>query len=347
MIIYIDESGSFVAADAPGKWNAVVAVAVPESANAGVERALSTLKQRSAVSDSAEAKLNVHAESDYLRFLSDLATEEIVVFCIATDAGRNDLNATADHQTRQVDGVLRHIDKMRHAGGRAALEKMAGDLRSLSPQLYVQLTCQIDLMYDVVCRSILYFAQRDSSALSNFIWRIDRKDINPTLFEQSFERLSTLLLQARSIDEPMPMVTGFDYGAMAKYRFEEGKLPEYLSKEYGINAKHGLNIQKIVRDDIAFVDSAISAGIQVADLIASGLRKCLRDQFDDTEAVSAALGNIMVEAERDRLPINLVGFVERIPLPTRTARIVRIMSTRAKPMLRRPFVYGGKGPIEF
>jgi hypothetical protein len=184
------------------------------------------------------------------------------------------------------------------------------------------------------------------STLSHFGWRVDRKGEDPTLFERSFEKLSPALLQTRSIDEPMPMVTGFDYSGMAKYQFEDGKLPEYLSKDYGIEPEHGLNIQKIIREDIAFVDSISSVGVQVADLIASGIRKCLRGEFDDNEAVAAALGELMVQARQNDPPLNLVSLAAAAPLSPRTARLVRIMIASARSMVRGKFVYGGRGPIE-
>ncbi len=142
------------------------------------------------------------------------------------------------------------------------------------------------------------------------------------------------------------MVHDFDYSGMAKYQFENGKLPEYLRNDYGVEAQHGLNIQKIIREDIAFVDSISSVGVQVADLIASGIRKCLRSEFDDNEAVAAALGKLMVQAQQNAPPLNLVILAAAAPLSPRAARLGRIMIASARSMVRGNFVYGGRGPIE-
>jgi len=72
---------------------------------------------------------------------------------------------------------------------------LAAQLNKLSPQLYVQLICQIDLMYDVVSRSITYFAQQSPSTLREFRWRVDQKNStrpdclwNQALFEEAVQQ---------------------------------------------------------------------------------------------------------------------------------------------------------------
>jgi hypothetical protein len=72
----------------------------------------------------------------------------------------------------------------------------------------------------------------------------------------------------------------------------------HLNDVYGIDATTGLNARKLFCGDMRFVDSKDSHGIQVAHLIASGIRKCLRGEFCDNESVAAALGKMMVQAKR-------------------------------------------------
>jgi hypothetical protein len=158
--IYIDESGSFVNAPTLGKWNAVAALAMPESGRKRLESLVRQLRLQSAGPVAKEVKLNEVPESRYLRFLADLEKLNAAVFCTATDAGLNTDERVAEHQQFQVDGVLKHLDKMKYEGGRRGVELMASQLKKLSPQLYVQLICQINLMFDVVSRSITYFAQQ-------------------------------------------------------------------------------------------------------------------------------------------------------------------------------------------
>lgn len=228
MNVYIDESGSFVNAPSLGKWNAVAALAMPESGRKKLDSLVRRLRLRSAGPIAKEVKLNEVPEDHYLRFLADLEKLNAVVFCTATDAGLNTHERVAEHQQFQVDGVLKHLDKMKYEGGRRGVELMASQLRKLSPQLYVQLVCQINLMFDVVSRSITYFAQHNPSTLREFRWRVDQKNSARPDFEEAFEKLSPALLQSRSIEEPLMMVRGFNYSFMTQYEFPDGKPPEYL-----------------------------------------------------------------------------------------------------------------------
>jgi len=336
MNIYIDESGSFVNASVMGKWNAVAALAAPEGERKKLEHLMRRLKQATIGASTGEVKLNEIAEDVYIKFIADLASLNVAVFCTATDAGLNTTDSVLMHQKNQSQEILRHVNKMKYEGGRKALILMATQLDKLSAQLYVQLICQINLMFDVVSRVITYFAQRSPGALREFRWRVDQKNSSRTDFEDAFEKLSPALLQTMSMDEPLIMVKGFDYSRMTQYAFEDGKVPEYLKQVYGIDVKHALNIQKLIRGNIQFMDSTDSMGIQTADLVVSGIRRCLRKQFANNNAVAGLLGRLMLQARNNSPSLSLISFAKEVSLDTGTSRIVRTMSQNSKRMVNRP-----------
>jgi hypothetical protein len=333
--IYIDESGSFVNASTIGSWNAVAAFAVSEKSEEKIEYHLDQLKISNGFDLSKEVRLKDLSEGSYLQFIENLAALNIVVFSTATDSGLNTIDRVIEHQQGQVAETLRHIDKMKYEGGRQGVQLVSSQLAKLSPQLYVQLLCQINLMFDIVSRVINYYAQREPDALAEFRWRIDQKNITRTDFEDAFEKLSPALLQTRSISEPLMMVKGFDYSSLSQYEFEDGKVPEYLNDVYGIEAKSGLNIQKIIRGDIKFMDSKDSPGIQAVDLVVSGIRRCLRRQFSENEKVAAKLGQLMLQEKHNAPPLSLISFANDQPLPLEVARLVRIMTKNNKDMILR------------
>ena len=318
MNIYIDESGSFVNASAVGKWNAVVAVTVPEAARRGLACNLRQLKLRHGTPLVQEIKLNALAESEYLDFLQALAGLNLAVFCTATDAGSNTPAIVRERQRNQVREILRHIGKMRYEGGRLGVQLVASQLANLSPQLYVQLVCQVNLMYDVVSQATMYYAQHCPSTLREFRWRIDQKNTRRTDFEDAFEKLSPTLLQSRSIAEPLMLVHGFDYSHMTQYEIEKGA-PNYLKDVYGIEIGDAFNVHKLVRDNMRFMDSRQSFGIQVADLVASGIRRCLRREFANNEAAAQALGALMLQAKDNQPSVSLVTLASDKPLDDETA----------------------------
>lgn len=128
MNIYIDESGLFVNAPTAGAWNAVAAFAVPEVERKKLECLLGKLRQ-----GSKEVKLNDLTEIRYIRFIENLAPLNVAVFSTATDAGLNTPERVAEHQQRQVDEVLKNIDKMRYEGGRQGVLLVAASAAGKPP----------------------------------------------------------------------------------------------------------------------------------------------------------------------------------------------------------------------
>ena len=318
-----------------GAWNAVAALAVSEKAEEKIEQHLDQLKKSNGFDPGIEVKLKDLTEESYFQFIENLAKLNIVVFSTATDSGLNTIDRVIEHQQGQVVEILRHIDKMKYEGGRQGVQLVSSQLVKLSPQLYVQLLCQVNLMFDLVSRAITYYAQREPVALAEFRWRIDQKNISRTDFEDAFEKLSPPLLQTRSISEPLIMVNGFDYSGLSQYEFEDGKMPEYLKEVYGVESQSGLNIQKIIRGNIKFMDSKDSPGIQAVDLVVSGIRRCLRRLFSDNEKAAFMLGQLMLQEKHNAPPLSLISFANEQPLPLKVARLVRIMSQNCKNMILR------------
>lgn len=334
MNIFIDESGSFVNAVQHGAWNSVAAYATPEPERK-IKTVLNRLKRRCKDDFFQEIKLKNVQEHDYFNFLQGLGELEGVVFCTATDAGCNDLDTLRAHQQHQSEGVLIHIDKMKYEGGKEALRILAEQLRGLSPQLYAQLHCQVNLIFDTVSRLIPYFVQRNPSSLSTFRWRIDQKNVSKTDFEDAFEKITPALIQTRSLEEPLSMIKGFDYSFLSPFMYEDGQAPTYLREIYGLEVNSGLNIQKILRQDLQFTDSKGSVGVQVADLLASGIRRCLRGGFNENNKAAFLLGKIMVQAARNKPPINLIAFRDRTVDEFHALDAVRNMIRSCIPMIKR------------
>ena len=337
MNIYIDESGTFVNASGSGKWNAVGALVVTESNWKKLDAIVKKLIRGAAGRFAQEIKLKHIQEETYFNFLSELEELNALLFCIATDAGLNTDASVAEHQQFQVCGVLENVGRMKYEGGRTAVESLATQIRALSPQLYVQLMCQINLMHEVVSRSVTYFAQHTPSTLGHFKWSVDQKNSERPRFEETFERLWPALLQSRSIQEPLIMVEGFDYSHMKRYGYPNYKPPDYLKEEYGVDVKEALDLQKMVRGNMKFVDSKTSTGVQAIDLVVSGIRRCLRGEFSDNDLAAKRLGRLMLQARHNAPPLGLVAFGAEAPLPESTSRLVKLMIANCRPMIKKTF----------
>ncbi len=313
-----------------------MAYTTPEIDRRPLRNALSRLKRNAGVRVFDEVKLKSVDESSYLEFLRNLVSLNGVLFAVATDAGINEAVDIGSHQREQVEKITKNKPIMKYEEGRQALQMLADQVGGLAPQLYVQLHCQVLLIASIVHSGVLYFVQRFPKSLCKFRWRIDQKNSTKTDFEDAFVKVAPALLQTISVMEPMPMLEGADYSAFERFDYPEGEKPNYLKEDYGIDVESSLNIGKLILEDLSFEDSTKNHGVQVADLLASGLRRCLRKGFHRNDRVASLLGRLMVQGKRNRPPLALVGFAEAERLvSTDVSRIVRLMTKNSRGMLAR------------
>jgi len=310
----------------------------PESDRRRVQRLLGLLKRSVGSRDGAEVKLRDIDESKYFSFLAGLSRFAGVLYAVATDAGLNQPEDVDEHQREQAAKVIAHKDALHYQSARDGLQALADRIAGLSPQLYVQLHCQINLIEAVVRNGVLYFVQRYPRNLGNFRWRIDQKHSTKTEYEAAFFDVTPPFLQAISLRAPMTMLEGADYSAFSRFDFSAEEKPTYLRDHYGIEISDdaATNIGMLVRENMQFVDSKYNWGVQVADLLASGLRRCLRQQFSDNRTAAHLLGQLMVQSHKGKLPIQLLGFSRENPVVAAdAAELVRIMNGSCRGMLAR------------
>jgi Protein of unknown function (DUF3800) len=337
--IFLDESGSFVSAASQNSWNCIAAYLTPEVDRKCLREALASLKRAASASVAREIKLNNLRESDYLDFLIRLGKLNGVLFIVATDAGLNRVADIVKHQEEQATKITEYKHQMHYESGRQGLQRLSDQVRSLAPQLYVQLYCQVHLISSIVADGVLYFVQRFPGTLGKFRWRIDQKNSTRTEYEKAFVALTPALLQTISLREPFVMLKGADYSAFRRFDYSEEERPTYLKTVYGIDAGSdgpALNIGKLIREDLKFEDSKENQGVQVADLLAAGVRRCLRTQFKDGPRAAQLLGRLMVQGKLRCPPIQLLGFSGADDVVSdEVAYLIRIMWRSSRAMLVR------------
>ena len=334
---YIDESGSFVPADFNGAWSLSAGIIVPNSYLRKCEKILRKLKIKSGYKYNDEIKLKHVNEDNYLEFLKDIFRLELTLYCVATDSGKQTTSEIEFHRDSQANKVEEHKDKMLYPEGKKSVERIANQVRTLSPQLHLQLICQIELISKLFNQGILYYVQRTPAQLNKFRWKIDEKSHGVSNFEKTFRTLVPPLLQTKSLKNPGIHVTGFDYSAMKEYMFTKDNAPTYLSDHYDmdINTEGTINLGKLIWDDFEFVDSKKEVGIQIADLLASGLRRCLRGGFTKNLIIAEALGKLMVQEVKDKYPIKFITLSSEEGVSDNTASTVgKILRKSQKQMIK-------------
>jgi hypothetical protein len=334
VIAGIDESGSFVTSPTPGSWCVVAAYVLAERKQSQSLAALSRLKKRSGLRGNVEIKLKQIDENGYFDFLFSLHSAGGLLFSAATDSHLNTPTVVMQHRNDQADRVRINVPRMRYEAGRQAVTELASKVEALSPQLYVQLVCQVELLHDIVRRAILYLVQRDPKCLRRFKWRIDQKNSSKTDYEHAFEQIAPALLQTISFREPMICLKGADYSFFQPYQFTADEVPDYLQEEYGIEPEESTNVGKLIRENMKFADSKCDLIVQIADLLASGIRRALRGEFLDNKRAARLLGRLTVSNSHDKSSIRLLTLAQSGGSPTQaTERVVKVMTEHARPML--------------
>lgn len=336
MHIYIDESGSFVNATEPGAWNCVAAYVSPERDRRNLQKYLESLKKTvKHPKRPCEVKLGDLDEAVYFSFLYQLSSLSGIVFCACSDSASQSVQEIITHQEMQSDKVVEHKDKMIYPEGRKALEVFSDELRSIAPQLYVQLYHHIYVIFQVISFGTLFYAQRIPKTLGKFRWRIDQKNEYKNVFQDAYLKLVLPILQTMSFRWPFPRLEGADYSAFERFNFTKGHEPKYLKDTYGLEFGDGFNLGKLIRENIRFEDSKKNLGIQVADLIGSGVRRCLRGGFRNNDLAAELLGKLTVRGIPDHPAVRLIGFgLEEKQFVDATAdRAVTIMRKMGMPML--------------
>jgi hypothetical protein len=90
-----------------------------------------------------------------------------------------------------------------------------------------------------------------------------------------------------------------------------------------------------VREYIRFEDSKCSLGIQIADLLASGVRRCLRGGFKQNNKAAFLLWALMVQAMHNKPTIDIIAFKEGVVKEKFAAYAIRIMIKSCKPKIKK------------
>lgn len=283
MHVYIDESGVFKVAQNTDAWCVVAALAAPEPTVRRFGPLLLPYKLACGKRYDEEVKLGDLSEAQAQSFLEGLGKLDCTVYCVAAEMSLVTDAQAQRHQAEQAAKITQYVDRMKYAAAGAGLRALAEDVKALSPQLYMQLVCQVILVKEVIDRAILYHVQRSPKCLRAFRWRIDQKNTTTSLFESAFSKIAPSLLQSMALTEPTYACTDFDYSAMNGFIFTEDDAPTFLRDAYGldVNSAGGLNVGKMLRSDLQFPGSHTEAGLQVVDLVASSVGRLLRGRFTD------------------------------------------------------------------
>lgn len=289
MHIFIDESGTFTLASEPGAWCVVAAYVIGSRNRVAAEGALYALKARACRRSTDEIKRRDVSEADYIQFLEDLSAKDGFLVSVATDAGGN--IGAAESQMEQVRLIREAIDGLKAPKEKLEAEALVVAMEALSPQLYVEIICRMHLTWLVVNVGVAHYVRIEPQTLWCMDWCFDAKGGAGAAFEKAHGPLMAGLAGEMSRAHPMPFVAGADYSNFGRF-IRGGAAALRPTNPRQTRADVMVDAQRVYRERQTFVDSARSPGVQIADLLVSGIAALLRGKFSDQKRAARCLGRL-------------------------------------------------------
>ncbi|MCU1301701.1 MAG: hypothetical protein JWQ87_1985 [Candidatus Sulfotelmatobacter sp.] len=292
MRIYIDEAGAFIPPQPPRPlFSIVLSLIIPSATEHELFYEFLHLRD-TWPNQNVEIKGRSLDESQAAQIISLVLKYDTLVQFIALDTNTHPDNLVEDFKNRQADAVTANITREHHPGPIPHLHQLGEEVRQMSNQLFLQALATWELIIRTIREGTVYFVQRQPEELGDIAWVIDRKYRTLTQMEETWSTLILPLSEGAFAKVPLVGILEEDYSYFdAKYGFNRATIePEdlrHLQWLHSVSGKGplrederlGVNAQLLLTEQRTFEDSRDSLGLQLADMLATILRRALNDQL--------------------------------------------------------------------
>ena len=309
MYIYIDESGLFSTSDNENSWSSVGTIVIPDESLEKVENALNRLKQVNKLNNSEELKRNRPDSSSesFIYFIKSLKKYKCTLHVISTNGTFNDEESIINHKKSLIKAIQEFIKQKKYSDSN--FSKLINIICELSLQQYNQFIHQSIIIYNLLDKIITFYSQVSPKSLVKFIWEIDQKDIKETKYEKVFKDVFIGIIEVLTKDKPLQIVNfkksdysyffeNFQIMDNTKMKELNKETKEIYKRDFGENEQYlrGIDLHKLLLNNLMLKDSKDSFGIQIADLLVSSVNRCLKRNFSDNEKMAKILGRLMINS---------------------------------------------------
>jgi hypothetical protein len=313
MRIYMDEAGNFVPqASGQSLFSLVLALVVPSSIETKLFGEFSALLS-SWPQSGTEINGSKLDEAQAAQLIELVSRHDVFVNFFTVDAATHGGSVVSDFKARQAAGITAHLTSEHHPPIVAQLEELAAAIRRMPNQLFVQAFLTIELVLKVIQESTLYYVQRLPAELGSIAWTIDQKNRTITEMETTWSTLVLPMIEGHFARTPLISLKEADYSHFdARYGIgaddkEMSSHVQWMREAYGIrdvDPSPGLNAGLLLSEQREFADSASSLGLQLADMLATILRRALNDRLQSPGWRN--YGRLLI-ADRSSTPILQLG----------------------------------------
>ncbi len=344
MRIYIDEAGSFVVPSSAkeSSYSLVLAVAIPSRVETDLFKELLLLRG-SWPNQEGEVKGSKLSESQAAQVINLVSRYDVLVnFCSIDMAAHGD-KFVADFKVRQAAAVIANLTPEHHPNLVSQLNGYADYIRGMANQLFVQAFVTINLILEAIQELTLYYVQRQPKELGDIAWTVDRKDRTITQMEDMWTALILPMSESHFVKKPLLSPIGANFSQFdARYGITPEKTDnemfrhlEWLYKTHGLKPPSGgeksLHAKRLLTEQLEFLDSRDSPGLQLADMLAMILRRALINHLQLSGWQN--FGMLLVRKPGSSfLQLGGPGGPPR-KLKGRAAWVFRVLESRAKSMM--------------
>jgi hypothetical protein len=342
MRIYIDEAGPFLPPNPPRSlFSVVLALIVPTAIEKDLLYEFLHLRDKWP-NQKVEIKGSSLNESQAAQLISLVLRYDLLVQFIALDANKHPDPLVEDFKNRQADAITANITREHHPGSLLHLHQLGEAVRAMANQLFLQAFATWELIIRTIREGTLYFVQRQPAELGNIAWVIDRKDRTITQMEETWSMLILPMSENAFGREPLACIAEEDYSYFeARYGFTEAtadpemvRHSQWLSSVYGKpRTKEGVGIdaKRLLTEQRTFEDSRHCLGLQLADMLASILRRALNNRLQFPAWKD--FGGLLVRQQNPGSGFIQLGAGSDVPMQGHARKVCQVLDARAKGMI--------------
>lgn len=352
MNIYIDESGIFAPSENGNQWSTVGALVVPDNAVDDMNTALETLKIALGIEIEEEIKKGRPDSSSlpFEVFIKSIDQLGCTFHAVSTTGGLLQGEMLEKHREATKSAIKNYVEIKEKS--ESLSEDACALIEKLSAQQFSQCILQTFLVCDLLEKVIPHYAKISPESLGEFNWEFDRKDIVETDFERTFEMLYMGRVQSTSARRPLPLIfspeRNYDYfiRSFCLNNDEAGK-DDFLdvANMFGADlsvlgsALGTFDISDLLAKNFKLIDSKHSSGIQVSDLLVSGVNRCLKGNYTDNDKMASLFGKLMLNSSKPNVrAINIMGFSDAHAVTGFTGDLINLMDENSKKVFSKKII---------
>lgn len=273
MEIFIDESGSFVIPDiTKTKVSSVTSLIVPSQYIDDVKSRFVVLRQSWKMGDEVKgSQLTEKQVSDVIKLLRNY---DVLVDIVCLDVGLHTASGVSQFKSTQAGKIVENVTEQHHESLVTHLNELQNRLNALPNQLFLQAMVSILLVERLLLNGTIYYSQLLPKELARFNWSIDAKNSNSG--RTNFEELwTTLLMPFLQCNYSLPQLDEGDYSHFAPFEVEITDMTDHQKSLQSERSIGGVDIKKLISQNLSFDDSSISEGLQLVDIVSSAFSRAM------------------------------------------------------------------------